>query len=255
MKQPPHYLSILLLLGCCFACDNAVQDSNPKAEQQTKTLDNETVTIFNKSSQTTSKVPFKDGKKSGLAKQYYPDGSIWKESNYKDGTLHGIAKVFERDGSIKRMVEYKNGKKDGSYIKYFKSGNPKMEAAYIEDLIQPGITEKDFKGNDIAQPSIVMTEDDKMMTSNIFSVYFALNKAVKDVRFYAFDEPNMWNSETVLGDYQLPLRNKAGFIEFQVKQGYYLALKLYVYATYTTKSGNEAVVYNEFNIAAENRVF
>lgn len=218
-------------------------------------MSDRTVTIKNEGSNTTSEIQIKDGKKNDIARQYYSNGQVWKESPYKDGLLNGVARIYREDGKLKRTVGYTMGKKDGKYTKYFKSGKPKIEMTYKQDLVMPGTIERDFKNEVIPLPKIIQSNRDRLVTENTYEVILKLDKKAKDIRFYGFPEDGLWDPSTVLTQYQLPQyqdsRDQA-YISFTIEPGYYMVHEIFVYASYITSSGNDAVSFKRVNIAIEN---
>ncbi len=233
----------------------AQQEAEERDKNKPKPITDGTITVNNESSNTTSEIEMKDGKKNGLARQYYADGKIWKEVNYKNGKLHGEAKVYDTEGRLQRVVTYKDGIYDGKFTKYFKSGKAKVEASYKMGMALPGIIERDYRGNTIKQPEIVFTKEDKTLKENLYNVIFELDKKAKDVKFYAGDNKDFWKPETNLALHALPKyessKNKY-YASFNIPKGYFLAHELHVYATYKSSTGEDAVTYKVVNIAAEN---
>jgi antitoxin component YwqK of YwqJK toxin-antitoxin module len=52
---------------------------------------------------------FKDNKREGIAKSYYPSGQLQNERNFKNDKLEGIVKSYWGNGKIKHIDTYKNG--------------------------------------------------------------------------------------------------------------------------------------------------
>ena len=54
---------------------------------------------------------FKEGKKFGPYKEYYPNGQIYIWANYADGgVLDGVYKEYDEAGNVVKDCVYKNGK-------------------------------------------------------------------------------------------------------------------------------------------------
>lgn len=254
--------SAIILLGGCreaMLVDKVVSDyqEEKKAEEQTQQkarlekARNSSHTRHNKGSNTTSEFTLKDGKMEGLATQSYPDGSIWKESPYEDGKLHGLAKVYYRDGKLKREVHYEHGKKHGSYTKYFKSGNPKAQIEYAHDLPLPGIVEYGYRGEKLQQPEITVREIDQLLTEGKYYFHFGL-KGQEPEKIYVLLSKDQWSADNQeLRSFELRLdENQEGVIPIELEKGYRFIKQLYVYATYKSKHGLDAVVMKEFTADA-----
>ena len=52
------------------------------------------------------------------------------EGEYEAGKKIGIWKTYFDNGSIKKIIEYKNGFKDGHFVEYYKNGSKKNETFY-----------------------------------------------------------------------------------------------------------------------------
>ncbi len=64
-----------------------------------------------------------NGKKEGISRSYYKDGSIYKEEEYVNDKLNGIFNLYYKSGHIYKKGKYTNGKKNGIFLKYFDMGS------------------------------------------------------------------------------------------------------------------------------------
>ncbi len=223
-------------------------------EREAKTAEkappkNGIVTKENKRSNTTVEIEYKDGKKNGTSREYYSDGTLWKESDYKDNLLHGVARVYSREGKPERVVHYQEGKKHGDFIRYFKSGNPKLKITFNQGLPMPGGMQKDYTGEEVPAPKIIITHTDNLALNNTYSLQFSLEPRAKGVSFYAFDKENLWQPETSKELYSLP---KNGKLTFELEPGFFIAREIFIYATYKSKWGDDMVTHTRMNLAIEN---
>lgn len=248
-------LLLLFLVFGLFSCSNSggeqavekITQAKNKKEARQKALEDGTVTITNEESNTTSEISFKGGTKNGLAKQYYSDGKIWKESPYKDGKLHGLAKVYDQNGKLKRQVSYTEGKRNGPYIMYFKSGNEKARVEYDHELPLPGITEKNYRGEEVEQPKIVVSEKDKLLEEGVYYFTITLEGRKPEEMFILKDKLEWSSKNTSLGAAHLNA-NKDGqvVIPVEVEKGYHYKGEWHIYAVYKSKYNLDAVVAREF---------
>src|SRR3972149_2971342 len=58
-------------------------------------------------------VPYKGDIKHGMAKHFYPDGSVSMEIPYINNKKHGESIYYYQDGSVYRTTPYVNDKKEG----------------------------------------------------------------------------------------------------------------------------------------------
>ena len=65
---------------------------------------------------------YKDGKKHGVFKSYFPSGEIFSETSYKEGQLDGLSNTYFKTGRLKYKAYYILGEKEGTFKKYNKVG-------------------------------------------------------------------------------------------------------------------------------------
>lgn len=109
-----------------------------------------------------SKELYVDDIKQGLSYMYYSDGKLYKIIPYKDGKKDGIAKEFSRDSIIITLTEYykdyfidrekinrkdKSGRKQGVWKEFYPNDKVKTESLYFNDMLTGYYREYDSKGN------------------------------------------------------------------------------------------------------------
>lgn len=116
-------------------------------------------------------IPFHEDKKEGVATQYFPDGSVYKQSSFANDLLEGEEKVFFKGGKLAKQVpyhqgkihglyqewneqgtlvfegEYCDGKKSGKFNKYYSNGKPALLQTFVDDLLDGVKTSFDPDGN------------------------------------------------------------------------------------------------------------
>lgn len=242
--------SLTLLLACflsLYACENKAkvddaEKSEKLSEEELEAARNRSYKKENKGSKTSSEFTLKDGKMEGMAIQRYQGGSVWKKSPYKNGKLHGKAEVYDRQGRLKRSVEYSEGEYDGIYTKYFKSGKVKAKLQYNEGLPLPGIEEYDYTTKLVEQPTIEVREHDQLLKEGKYYFYIELDEPEAE-KIYVFLDENDWRpGNPDMERYQLELKDGVGVIPLEVEKGMRWQGSLYIFATYRSKYGLEAVV-------------
>ena len=69
-------------------------------------------------------IPYKNGLKNGVAKEYYPkEGTIQETIDYTDGKENGARIFYFKDGRIGAFVPYKNGVVDGKMFILYSDGD------------------------------------------------------------------------------------------------------------------------------------
>ncbi|WP_245585073.1 toxin-antitoxin system YwqK family antitoxin [Psychroserpens burtonensis] len=68
-------------------------------------------------------IEHKNGKRHGLYKKWFPDGTLSFEANYNNGLQEGTAKSWWKDGKLRSEANYNNGIVNGIQLQWYKSGN------------------------------------------------------------------------------------------------------------------------------------
>ncbi|HEX2968068.1 MAG TPA: hypothetical protein VHO46_03105 [Bacteroidales bacterium] len=105
---------------------------------------------------------FAGDKKEGVATLYYPDGKIKQTIPYNDGKKEGLSREFDKDGNIITLYEYHNDFlvsrdrinrtdtkrfKQGPWKEFYADGKIKSESNYLDDMLNGYYKEYDEKGN------------------------------------------------------------------------------------------------------------
>jgi antitoxin component YwqK of YwqJK toxin-antitoxin module len=73
------------------------------------------------------------GKRNGLWKAYYQNGTLWSEGEYVNGSGEGLSHIFYPNGSIKIMGYYTNDKPAGLWQFFDENGTMTHEIDYTQD--------------------------------------------------------------------------------------------------------------------------
>ena len=126
-----------------------------------------------------------NGKKEGLWKEYYDDGSLKSEGNYKNDWKTGKWKYYYPNGQLEETGEYINGKPEGEWTWYFPSGKLLRKMNYYQGLPDGEITEYDEDGNVVLKGEYI---EGKREGKWIYSV-----GDTKEETFYSEDMKNGWD--------------------------------------------------------------
>ena len=77
--------------------------------------------------------PYKNGKKEGRGKEYYPSGKFKSDAFFIDGLLQGKSIGYYENGNLEYEENYKDGKLDGLIKEYYENGQ-----VYIQESYQNG---------------------------------------------------------------------------------------------------------------------
>ena len=81
-----------------------------------------------------SEEEYKDGKKHGISRRFYPTGEILDMSEWRNGIQEGDYSIFFKSGKPYMQCKYRNGKRNGICIAYQETGSIEMEAYYSNNL-------------------------------------------------------------------------------------------------------------------------
>ncbi len=68
-----------------------------------------------------------DDKLEGVAKEFYDNGSLLRETPFQGGKRQGVSKEFLKNGQVKREVLFENDLPQGAARAYYDSGNLRIE--------------------------------------------------------------------------------------------------------------------------------
>jgi len=74
---------------------------------------------------------YKNGKKDGISKTFYPDGVVAERSTWKNGVRSGPWEQFYTDGKLKLKCSFLDDQKDGPLLTYHMSGKIWLSGQYI----------------------------------------------------------------------------------------------------------------------------
>lgn len=109
----------------------------------------------------TSRELYAGDRKEGTAYLYFPDGNIKQTLPYVDGKKEGLSKEYDINGNIITLFEYRNdflvsrqmvnridnkGLKQGDWKDFHSNGNVHREMTYRDDLLQGYYREYDARG-------------------------------------------------------------------------------------------------------------
>ena len=76
-------------------------------------------------------MPYKDGKRDGLAVWFYPGEKIFRRMQFADNVPDGQLTQFDQRGKITRKEVYQDGKRIENRVTYYRPGNQKQEAKIV----------------------------------------------------------------------------------------------------------------------------
>ena len=97
-----------------------------------------------------SRETYVNGKKHGMAYNYFEDGSVAEERGWRNGLSHGIWRQYYPGGKLKLSSSYINDKREGSFIINYSDGRNEWVGAYKNDKREGKWTHYDPSGNIIS---------------------------------------------------------------------------------------------------------
>ncbi len=100
------------------------------------------------------------GKKEGLWKEYYPDGTLKATGSYENDLKVGDWKFYYINGQLEQQGEHIAGEPEGIWKWYYKSGKLLREESFMNGLADGVLTEYDEEGNIITQGDFIEGKKD-----------------------------------------------------------------------------------------------
>lgn len=75
-----------------------------------------------------------DSLREGIARRYFPTGSLQSEENYVEGRLHGTRTAYFPDGGPEIVENYEDGQFEGEYLIYDSTGYLRLRGNYEEGI-------------------------------------------------------------------------------------------------------------------------
>ena len=80
--------------------------------------------------------PYKNGKKEGRGKEYYPSGKFKSDAFFIDGLLQGKSIGYYENGNLEYEENYKDGKLDGLVKEYYENGQVYIQESYKDGELE-----------------------------------------------------------------------------------------------------------------------
>ncbi|MFC1743061.1 S8 family serine peptidase [Candidatus Riflebacteria bacterium] len=90
---------------------------------------------FNEKGQLIEENNWKNGKKQGWCKRYFPNGQVEEKTYFKWDLMNGKSIRYHENGKIYEVYHFKNNKEHGAYKKFFESGKMEYQGEYNKGKI------------------------------------------------------------------------------------------------------------------------
>lgn len=82
---------------------------------------------------------YKDNRKEGLWKKYWPSGKIKNEINYKIGKPNGDYSVYYNNGQLEESGTWNKNKNTGDFKRFYENGNKQQEFVFADNGKRNGV--------------------------------------------------------------------------------------------------------------------
>jgi hypothetical protein len=197
-------------------------------------------------------IQYKDGKKHGVAKEYYESGTLRLEGHYENNVKQGRFVWYHPTGEKYQVSYFDFGNLDGWDSVFYKSGNPKSAVPYSLNKVLEGTVEWDMYKVKSGAPAIKMRTVDNMTKDYTFLIYAHFDGAgVTETQFEIAvigngtkDRPQ-FEYEPMLPN---PKNKVEGVFLIEMEPGYEWVGKVVIRGTGKTKSGNPFTTRNVFPV-------
>ncbi len=132
---------------------------------------------------------FKMGKKEGVSKSFFDNGSISEEKNWKAGIENGVWRQYYINGKKRLETRIDNGKRNSAYYLYYQNGRVKIRGRYKNDRMDEKWTYSDVKGKVVKEINYVNGKAENQdeldaEEQEIFKQFEENKKRLKDPKDY-----------------------------------------------------------------------
>ena len=83
---------------------------------------------------------YKNGKKDGTSRGWYPNGQLKHKVHWKDGKAEGLSIEWHENGQKRWEATHKNGKENGLRTEWYENGQKRVEGIYKDDEVDGVMT-------------------------------------------------------------------------------------------------------------------
>jgi antitoxin component YwqK of YwqJK toxin-antitoxin module len=198
-------------------------------------------------------ITYRNNRKHGPAKNYYPDGKTVKtELTYDNGYKQGESRWYYPDGSLYRSTPYVRGEIQGIRRVYYENGQLMAEIPYKDSQPGTGLKEYQSDGSPVNFDSkIVFQEVDRISLDNTFELIISLSDGYRNVEYFAghLTEGKYWNERLS----PIETENGVGTMNFFVSKGSFKMETINVIARIRTERKHFRIIQREYHLALENK--
>lgn len=233
----------LFLVIILFGCTNT-------KEIQVPTVKDGIITEYREDGRLYKELAYKSDKLHGLSKIYHPNGKLYLETEYANDKRHGLTKQYFKTGILYSETHYDSGKISGVLRKYHKDGKLKAESRYKAGLECAGLKEYILNGDPRPHyPSIVITQENKVLSQGAYYLHLSLTERAKKVTFYKGKLKDGCLSDDLEKIY--PDEKGKSKYTYRLGRGQFVMETISIVARIETITGNILVTEKSLNVAIE----
>lgn len=135
-----------------------------------------------------NEISYKNGRKNGLTKTFYPSGRVRTTRWYENDLLQDSSIWYYEEGQIFRVTPYYNDTIDGVQKQYYRTGELKAKLGYSRGLRTAYFEEFTKDGKLVnSYPQIVAETKDTYKTNGRFTIQLSLTDKKTNVKFFRGD--------------------------------------------------------------------
>jgi len=199
-----HFFSTCLLVFCLTSVCQGGEDINTIDDEGNrqgywKITGNMTSEAGFRDNQLVEEGNYKNNKKTGIWKKYYPTGSLRNEITFQNNLPRGPYKIYYPDGKLEEIGNWQGNKNIGSFKRYHPNGKPAQIFTFTSEGKRDGV-QTYFYDNGNLQLTVEVTDG---VANGIYETYFPDGKlkSEKWVQNGIVDESSVKTYEPTKNEY------------------------------------------------------
>lgn len=233
----------MMILVSCTGRSNSQQDIQ---EADTAALATDTIKRFMSNNRLVSEVTFRDGKRHGLTKTFYPSGRLQRTYWYDKGLRQDSSCWYYEEGQLFRTTPFRNDTVEGIQKQYYRTGQIKAKMGYTRGYRNTLFQEFTREGKLVTgYPDIVVRAEDSYNRTGVYRVVLELTDKTTDVKFFRGEFTDGVYDTTKVK--KIRMKDNTGYLDLK-KTGSPKKQYVGVIGEVLTGYGNRALVYKKIDL-------
>jgi hypothetical protein len=244
-----HSLGVLILLACllggslssCSRSADRKEDASNDPELVYKRRDDGTISSANQVDEM--------GIVHGIRVTYFRDGkTVSSKRSFNHGFKQGPSVKYYKNGQVFEHSSYENGERHGPHRKYYKSGELLAEYNYENGHALPGLKEYELDGTLLTSyPEVEFREIDHLASRSRIDLELSCTRTKGKMKYFVLEQEEGMTSRVYL-----ITENGSATMQFYVKPGETLDMKVDILAEIPTDLGNILVLELSYQLSVKN---